>query len=154
MSKYIDHSQYPHFGVSIRTVINTQGVTQASIARKLGISRQRLGKILESRDIKGHLLLSICEAVCCSLNDIMEMEILDPVSTPVTNEKDLIDYFEGKKTSHNLNAQGRYNLSLNSEAAEIFWRAKAFKIKEVGIELSHSQALALILNEWSDNGKI
>jgi DNA-binding Xre family transcriptional regulator len=70
MSKYIDHSQYPHFGVSIRTVINTQGVTQAGIARKLGISRQRLGKILESRDIKVHLLLSICEAMGCSLNDI------------------------------------------------------------------------------------
>jgi len=70
MSKYIDHSQYPHFGASIRTVLNAKGVTQAGIARKLGISKQHFGKILEARDIKVHLLLSICEAVECSLDDL------------------------------------------------------------------------------------
>jgi len=70
MSKYIDHSQYPHFGASIRTVLNAKGVTQAGIARKLGISKQHFGKILEARDIKVHLLLSICEAMGCSLSDI------------------------------------------------------------------------------------
>ena len=70
MSKYIDHSQYPHFGASIRTVLNAKGVTQAGIARKLGISKQHFGKILEARDIKVHLLLSICEAMGCALSDI------------------------------------------------------------------------------------
>ena len=70
MSKYIDHSQYPHCGASIRTVLNAKGVTQAGIARKLGISKQHFGKILEARDIKVHLLLSICEAMGCSLSDI------------------------------------------------------------------------------------
>ena len=70
MSKYIDHSQYPHFGASIRTVLNAKGVTPAGIARKLGISKQHIGKILEARDIKVHLLLSICEAMGCSLSDI------------------------------------------------------------------------------------
>ena len=70
MSKYIDHRQYPHFGASIRAVLNAKGVTQAGIARKLGISKQHFGKILEARDIKVHLLLSICEAMGCSLSDI------------------------------------------------------------------------------------
>ena len=70
MSKYIDPSQYPHFWASIRTVLNAKGVTQAGIARKLGISKQHFGKILEARDIKVHLLLSICEAMGCSLSDI------------------------------------------------------------------------------------
>lgn len=70
MSKYIDHSQYPHFGASIRTVINAKGITQAGIARKLGMSKQHFGNILEARDIKVHLLLSICEAMGCSLSDI------------------------------------------------------------------------------------
>ena len=70
MSKYIDHSQYPHFGASIRTVLNAKGVTQAGIARKLGISKQHFGKILEARDIKVHLLLSIGEAMECSLDDL------------------------------------------------------------------------------------
>jgi DNA-binding Xre family transcriptional regulator len=77
MSKYIDHSQYPHFGASIRTVLNAKGVTQAGIARKLGISKQHFGKILEARDIKVHLLLSICEAMGCSLNDVMKRGVLD-----------------------------------------------------------------------------
>lgn len=70
MSKYIDHSQYPHFGASIRTVINAKGITQAGIARKLGMSKQHFGNILESRDIKIHLLLSICEAMGCSFDDL------------------------------------------------------------------------------------
>ena len=33
-------------------------------------SKQHFGKILEARDIKVHLLLSICEAVECSLDDL------------------------------------------------------------------------------------
>lgn len=60
-------------GDTLRAALRRRGISQAELARRMMVSRQRVHQILNAREPQASTIRAICIAVNCSADELLDI---------------------------------------------------------------------------------